>query len=55
VAVAVLDQVQVLDQEVAPARTLTQKRANVRERPRVDLTALRSAARALSAAVLAGF
>jgi hypothetical protein len=44
-AAAVLDQVQVLDQEIASARALAQERAHLRKRPRVDLTAFRGAPR----------
>ena len=39
-AVFVLDQVQVLDQEIAPARPVAQQRAHLLERRRVDLAAL---------------
>ena len=54
-AVAVLDQVQVLDQQVAPALALTQQRAHLVERARVDLAPLRRPARAAPAgAVSAG-
>jgi hypothetical protein len=45
----VLDQVQVLDQKVAPPRTLAQQRAHLVERPRVDLAALGCAARTAAA------
>src|SRR6266536_3570989 len=36
-AVAVLDQMQTFDQEIAPARTLLQQRAHFLERARIDL------------------
>src|SRR6266498_3051559 len=36
-AVAVLDQMQMLDQEIAPAWTLLQQRAHFLERARIDL------------------
>ena len=38
--VVVLDQVQMLDQQVAPARPVGQQRAHLVERLRVDLAAL---------------
>ena len=43
-AVAVLDQMQMLDQQIAPARPVAQQRAHFFERLRVDLAALRRAA-----------
>ena len=44
-AVVVLDQMQVLDQQIAPARPVGQQRAHLRERRGVDLAALRRARR----------
>src|SRR5258708_3879274 len=44
-AVLVLDQMQVLDQQIAPARTIGQQRLHFGERLRIDLPALGSAAR----------
>ena len=38
-AVAVLDQVQMLDQEIAPARAVAEQRAHLGERLRLDLAA----------------
>ena len=49
-AVAVLDQVQVLDQQVAPARPVAEQRAHLVERLRLDLAALRRARRLAAAA-----
>ena len=43
-AVRVLDPVQELDQEVAPPRGIAEQRPHLRQRPRVDLAALRTAA-----------
>ena len=40
-AVAVLDQMQVLDQQIAPARLVAEQRAHLVERRRIDLAALR--------------
>ena len=45
VAVAILQQMQVLDQEIAPARAIAEQRPHLVERSRVELTALRSAGR----------
>ena len=45
-AVFVLDQMQMLDQQIAPARPVAEQRADLVERLRIDLTALRRAARA---------
>jgi hypothetical protein len=44
-AAVVLDQMQVLDQEIAPARALPEQRPHVRERLRIDLAALGGAPR----------
>ena len=49
VAVAVLDQMQMLDEEIAPALALAEQRAHFIERPRIDLTALRRARRPAAA------
>ena len=49
VAVMVLDEVQVLDQQVAPARAVGEQRAHFIERGRIDLAALRRARRAAPA------
>src|SRR5262245_22883528 len=49
--VAVLDQVQMLDQQVAPARALTKQRPHLLEGTRVDLTALGGTARAAGTAI----
>ena len=59
-AVFVLDEMQMLDQQVAPARPVAEQRAHFVERRRIDLAALRRLARpALApgsvAAVLGGF
>ncbi len=43
-AVAVLDQMQMLDQEVAPARPIAQQGAHLVARARIDLAALGGAA-----------
>ncbi len=48
-AVAVLDQVQVLDQQVAPALALAEQRAHLVERLRVDLAAFGRASRLAAA------
>ena len=54
VAVAVLDQMQMLDQQIAPARRVAEQRAHLVERRRIDLAALGRAARpALAAAAAA--
>jgi hypothetical protein len=50
----ILNQVQMLDQEVAPPRAVAQKRAKVSKCGRLDLPALRGPPRAPPAAVLAG-
>ena len=47
--VAVLDEVQMLDQEIAPPRARAEQRAHLGERGRVDLPALGGAARATAA------
>jgi hypothetical protein len=44
-AVFVLDEMQMLDQEVAPARPIAKQRAHFRKRLRLDLPAFRRAAR----------
>ncbi len=44
-SVAVLDEVQVLDQKIAPTRLLAEEQADFFERARLDLAALRRAAR----------
>ena len=49
-AVAVLDQVQMLDQQVAPARAIAEQRAHLVERLRIDLAALGRARRLAAAA-----
>src|SRR5450756_2667930 len=49
IAVMVLDQMQMLDQQIAPARSVGEQRAHFVERRRVDLTAL-GRARRLAAA-----
>ena len=48
-AVAVLDQMQMLDQQIAPARARAEQRADLVERRRIDLAALRGAARPAAA------
>jgi hypothetical protein len=40
-AVVVLDQMQMLDQQIAPARPVAEQRAHLVERRRIDLAALR--------------
>jgi hypothetical protein len=45
-AVAILDEMQVLDQQVAPARRVAEQDAHFVSRYRIDLAALRGAARA---------
>ena len=47
IAVVVLDEMQMLDQQVAPARPVVEQRAHLVERLKVDLAALRRAARAV--------
>jgi hypothetical protein len=49
VPVAVLDEVEVLDQEIAPARPVGQERLHLVERLRIDLAALRGPAGAAAA------
>ena len=49
IAVVVLDEVQMLDQQIAPAIALVQQRPDLRERRRVDLPALGSTRRAAPA------
>ena len=44
--VAVLDEMQMLDQQIAPARPVAEQRAHLVERRRVDLAALRRLRRA---------
>jgi hypothetical protein len=46
ISVAVLDEMQVLDQQVAPARLVAEQRADLVERCRVNLSALRRLGRA---------
>src|SRR5271155_2491556 len=46
--VGVLDQMQMLDQEIAPARTLAQQQLDLMRGGRIDLTALRRSLGALS-------
>ena len=46
-AVFVLDQMQMLDQQIAPARLVAEQRADFVERLRIDLAAFRRAARLL--------
>jgi hypothetical protein len=48
ITVAVLDQVQILDQEIAPALAVAQQHAHVRERLRFNLPALGRFARAIA-------
>src|SRR5262249_34721007 len=48
--VVILNKMQMLDQEIAPALAVTKQRAYLLERLRVDLTALRRARRATPAA-----
>ena len=50
VAVPVLDQVQVLDQQIAPPRPVAEQRAHLVERLRIDLAALRRARRSAASA-----
>src|SRR5207249_1085529 len=49
-AVAILNEVQMLDQEIAPARAIAQQRAHLRQRLRLDLTAFGRLARAVAPA-----
>ena len=49
-AVLVLDEMQVLDQQVAPARPVAEQRLHLVQRLRIDLAALGRAARPLAAA-----
>ena len=49
-AVFILDQMQMLDQQIAPARAVAEQRDDLVERLRVDLAAFRRAARAVLAA-----
>src|SRR5712672_2151570 len=49
-SIGILNEMQMLDQEVAPPRTLAQQTAHFLERARVDLTPLRSSARAAARA-----
>ena len=51
-AVVVLDQMQMLDQQIAPARPVGEQRAHLVERRRVDLAALGRARRPAAAAGL---
>jgi GAF domain-containing protein len=48
ISVAVLDQVQMFDQEIAPALAVAQQRAHLRERLRLDLASFRRLARAVA-------
>ena len=48
IAVRVLDQMQMLDQEIAPARAVAEQRAHLVERLRVDLAALGRTSRAVA-------
>src|SRR5215475_1786385 len=50
IAVAVLDQMKVLDQEIAPARPVSHQCAHLVERSRVDLPAFRRLAWPIAAA-----
>ena len=45
--VAILDEMQMLDQQIAPARLVAEQRAHLVEGRRIDLAALRRAARAV--------
>ena len=45
-AVVILDEVQMLDEQIAPARPVGEQRKHFLERFRIDLTALRGARRA---------
>ena len=47
--VAILDQVQVLDEQIAPARPLAQERAHIGERRRIDLATFGRARRPATA------
>ena len=49
VAVVVLDQMQVFDQQIAPARPVGEQRTHFIERLRIDLAALGGARRAAAA------
>src|SRR5262245_2501921 len=49
--IAVLDHVQMLDQQVTPARTLTEQRPYLLQGTRIDLAALGGAARAAGTTV----
>ena len=49
VAIVVLNKVQVLDEEVAPAFALAKERPHLVKRVRIDLPAFRRAARAITA------
>ena len=52
-AVAVLDPVQVFDEEIAPARCVAEERPDVFARLRIDATPFRGAADALAACLRA--
>ena len=52
-AVMVLDQMQMLDQQIAPARPVGEQRAHLVERRRIDLTALGRARRPAPAGTFA--
>ena len=53
-AVMVLDQMQMLDQEIAPARPVGEQRAHFIERLRIDLAALGRARRPAAAGLRGG-
>src|SRR5688572_18569458 len=53
-AVFVLNEMQMLDQQITPARPVAEQRDNLVERLRVDLAAFRRAARAILAAEALG-
>ena len=53
IAVTVLDQMQVLDEEITAAVAVAKERTYLFERPRIDLTALRRAWRAAPAGLAA--
>src|SRR6266849_4417343 len=53
VPVAVLDEMQMLDQQVAPALPLPEQRAHLGERRRIDLAALGGAWRAAAGGAIA--
>src|SRR5215472_11086341 len=53
IAVAILNKMQVLDQQIAAALAIAEQRADVRERLRIDLATLRGARRPAPAASVA--